>query len=36
MNYVNGAGIDNKEPWVEPNIPDLDRDAKEEVGIEFD
>ena len=36
MNYVNAAGIDNKEHWVEPHLPDLDRDAKEEVGIEFD
>ena len=36
MNYVNKNGIDNKEHWVEPNLPDLDRDLKEEVGIEFD
>ena len=36
MNYVNSAGIDNKEHWVEPNLPDLERDLKEEVGIEFD
>ena len=28
--------FDNKEHWVEPHLPDLDRDAKEEVGIEFD
>ena len=36
MRYVEAAGIDNKEHWVEPNLPDLDRDLKEEVGIEFD
>ena len=36
MNYVNAAGIDNKDHWVEPHLPDLDRDLKEEVGIEFD
>ena len=36
MNYVNNFGIDNKEHWVEPNLPDLERDLKEEVGIEFD
>ena len=36
MQYVNAAGIDNKEHWVEPHLPDLDRDIKEEVGIEFD
>ena len=36
MNYVNAAGIDNKEHWVEPHLPDLERDLKEEVGIEFD
>ena len=36
MNYVNAAGIDNKDHWVEPHLPDLERDLKEEVGIEFD
>ena len=36
MNFVNSAGIDNKEHWVETQLPDLDRDLKEEVGIEFD
>ena len=36
MNFVNSAGIDNKEHWVEPQLPDLERDLKEEVGIEFD
>ena len=29
-------GIDNKDHWVEPHLPDLERDLKEEVGIEFD
>ena len=23
MNYVNAAGIDNKDHWVEPHLPDL-------------
>ena len=36
MKFVNNAGIDNKEHWVEPQLPDLERDLKEEVGIEFD
>ena len=36
LNYVNNEGIDNKDHWVEENLPDLDRDLKEEVGIEFD
>ena len=36
LNYVNNAGIDNKDHWVEQKLPDLDRDLKEEVGIEFD
>ena len=36
MNYINAAGIDNKDHWVEPHLPDLERDLKEEVGIEFD
>ena len=36
MNYVNNAGIDNKDHWVEESLPDLERDLKEEVGIEFD
>ena len=36
MDYIKSAGIDNKEHWVEPNLPDLDRDLKEEVGIDFD
>ena len=36
MRYVNAAGIDNKDHLVEPNLPDLDRDNKEEVGIDFD
>jgi len=29
MNYVNAAGIDNKDHWVEPHLPDLERDLKE-------
>ena len=36
MDYIKSAGIDNKEHWVEPNLPDLDRNLKEEVGIDFD
>ena len=36
LNYVNTVGIYNKDHWVEPNLPDLERDLKEEVGIEFD
>ena len=36
MNYVYAAGIDNKDHWVEPHLPDLERNLKEEVGIEFD
>ena len=36
MNYINDTGIDNKEHWVESQLPDLERDLKEEVGIEFD
>ena len=26
MNYVTEAGVDNKSHWIEPNLPDLDRD----------
>ena len=29
-------GIFNKKNGVEPHLPDLERDLKEEVGIEFD
>ena len=36
MNYATAAGVDNKSHWIEPNLPDLDRDIKEEVGIDFD
>ncbi len=36
MNYVKEFGIDNTDHWVESNLPDLDRDFKEEVGIEFE
>ena len=36
MIYATAAGVDNKSHWIEPNLPDLDRDIKEEVGIDFD
>ena len=36
MKYVNSAGINNEEHWVEPHLPDLERDLKEEVSIDFD
>ena len=36
MNYATAAGIENKDHWIEPHLPDLDRDIKEEVGIDFD
>jgi len=36
MKYVKSSSIDNKENWVESKLPDLDRDLKEEVGIDFD
>ena len=36
MNYANAAGIDNKDHWIESKLPDLDRDKKEEVGIDFE
>ena len=36
MKYVKSTGMDNKEHWVESKLPDLDRDLKEEVGIDFD
>ena len=36
MNYVNSSGIDNNDHWVDPQLPDLERNLKEEVGIEFD
>ena len=36
MNYVTVAGVDNKSHWIEPNLPDLDRDMKEEVEIDFE
>ena len=36
MNYATVAGIENKSNWIEPNLPDLDRDIREEVGIDFD
>ena len=36
LDYVKLAGIDNNEHWVETHLPDLDRDLKEEVGIDFE
>ena len=36
MNYATEAGVENKSHWIEQNLPDLDRDIKEEVGIDFD
>jgi len=36
MNYAKAAGIENKDNWIESNLPDLERDFKEEVGIDFD
>ena len=34
--YTSRAGVDNKSHWIEPNLPDLDRDMKEEVEIDFE
>ena len=28
MKYVNETGIDNQEHWVEPKLPDLERNLK--------
>ena len=36
MNYATAAGVDNKSHWIEQNLPDLDRDMKEEVEIDFE
>ena len=36
MNYATATGVDNKSHWIEPNLPDLDRDIKEEVEIDFE
>ena len=36
MNYATAAGVDNKSHWIETNLPDLDRDMKEEVEIDFE
>ena len=36
ISFVKNAGIENKDTWVESNLPDLDRDIKEEVGIDFE
>ena len=35
MRYVEVAGIDNKDHWVETHLPDLDRDLPDEEGISF-
>ena len=35
MRYVEAADIDNSTHWVEPHLPDLDRDLKDEEGISF-
>jgi len=36
LNYATSAGIDNKSHWIELNLPDLDRDMKEEAEIDFE
>ena len=36
MKYANNSGIENKDHWIETKLPDLDRDIKDEVGIDFD
>tara|TARA_A100001388_G_C28439460_1_gene343466 strand:+ start:138 stop:434 length:297 start_codon:yes stop_codon:yes gene_type:complete len=36
ISYVKNADINNEDHWVESNLPDLERDLKEEVGIDFD
>ena len=36
MSYAIAAGVDNKSHWIEQNLPDLDRDIKEEVEIDFE
>ena len=35
MRDVDAAGIDNKDHWVEPHLPDLDRDMRDEETISF-
>ena len=35
MRYVEAAKIDNSTHWVEPHLPDLDRDLGDEEGISF-
>ena len=36
MRYANNSGIENTDHWIETKLPDLDRDTKDEVGIDFD
>ena len=36
MNYATAAGIDNNDHWIEPHLPDLERDMKDEVEIDFE
>ena len=36
MRYANDSGIENTDNWIETKLPDLDRDTKDEVGIDFD
>ena len=36
LNYAIVAGVENKSHWIESNLPDLDRDMKEEVEIDFE
>ena len=36
MKYANNTGIENRDHWIETKLPDLDRDIKDEVGIDFD
>ena len=36
MRYANNSGIENSDHWIETKLPDLDRDTKDEVGIDFD
>ncbi len=36
MNYATSAGVDNRSHWIEQSLPDLDRDMKEEVEIDFE
>ena len=33
MKFINANGVENKDHWVEPNLPDLDRDLKEKLEL---